>query len=382
MELNVQQWKEFTLNRLFTLNGGFYNKKPEHSEEGNIPFLASTENNNGITEYYSLYDIIHWDKTGNPDNTIKNKIFSGNCIAVTVNGSVCNAFYQSKDFTCSHDITQLCLKYQTMNEHIGQFLCTIIMMEKYRWNYGRKPHDIKKFGTSIIKLPIKYNTDGTPFIDNNKKYSDEGYVPDWQFMEDYIKSLHHKPITSKVKASNIKKLDIDKWDEFKVSDLFNDIYKAKAHTKEEVIEVEKGIHFISRTDCNNGVDITVDKDTKYDGIEDANCITIGDTTATVFYQNEQFIAGDHMVVLRADWLNLKRGLFFRTLLAQEVIRYCYGRAYRMDLIKNTLLKLPIKCNSDGSPFIDKEKKYNNKGYVPDWQFMEDYINSLPYSDKI
>lgn len=382
MKLNVQDWKEFTLNRIFTLKGGFFNKKPEHSEIGTIPFLASTENNNGVTEYYSINDIISWDKVGEPDNTIDNKLFSGNCIAVTVNGSVCNAFYQKTQFTCSHDITQLCLKHHAMNEYIGQFLCVVIMMDKYRWNYGRKPHDVKKFGMSIIKLPIKYNEDNTPFIDEKRTYSDEGCIPDWQFMEDYIKSLHHKPITTKVKAGSIKELDIDNWEEFKVSDLFSKIYKAKAYTKEEVIEVDKGIHFVSRTDCNNGVDIVVDTNTKYEGLEEANCITIGDTTATCFYQNERFIAGDHMVVLRADWLNLKRGLFFRTLFAQEGIRYCYGRAYRMDLIKATLLKLPIQRDSNGNPIIDKNCIFSDKGYIPDWQFMEDYINSLPYSDRI
>ena len=142
MELNVQDWKEFRLNKVFTLKGGFFNKKPEHSEVGTIPFLASTENNNGVTEYYSLNDIISWDKVGEPDNTLENKLFSANCIAVTVNGSVCNAFYQKTQFTCSHDITQLCLKHHTMNEYIGQFLCVVIMMDKYRWNYGRKPHDL------------------------------------------------------------------------------------------------------------------------------------------------------------------------------------------------------------------------------------------------
>ena len=37
---------------------------------------------------------------------------------------------------------------------------------------------------------------------------------------------------------------------------------------------------------------------------------------------------------------------------------------------------------DGSYVIDKNKIYSNEGYIPDWQFMEGYINSLPYSDRI
>ena len=27
-------------------------------------------------------------------------------------------------------------------------------------------------------------------------------------------------------------------------------------------------------------------------------------------------------------------------------------------------------------------KYNKNGYVPDWQFMEEYIKSLPYSKNL
>ena len=187
--LNIDMWKEFILNQIFTLKGGFYNKKPEHSVTGEIPFLASTESNNGVTEYYSIDDIKQWDKIGNEDYTLDKKIYKGNCITVTVNGSVCNAFYQMKNFTCSHDITALYIKYYEMNPYLAEFLCTIIMQDKYRWSYGRKPHDVKKFGKSILRLPIKYNLDGTPFIDISKKYSEEGYVPDWEFMENYIKSL-------------------------------------------------------------------------------------------------------------------------------------------------------------------------------------------------
>lgn len=188
-ELNTATWKEFSLNRVFTLKGGFYNKKPEHSQEGKIPFLASTENDNGVTEYYVIDDIYQWNKTGEEDFTLDKKLYKGNCIAVTVNGSVCNAFYQKEEFTCSHDITAFYLNGHLLNSLLGMFLCTVIMKDKYRWSYGRKPHDVKKFGKSIIKLPIQHNADGSPVIDKTKQYSEKGYIPDWQFMEEYIKSL-------------------------------------------------------------------------------------------------------------------------------------------------------------------------------------------------
>ena len=169
--LNTKKWREFKLSDVFTLKGGFFNKKPEHSADGKIPFLASTESNNGVTELYSLEDIKSWNKTGEPDNTLDKKIFEGNCIAVTVNGSVCNAFYQFSEFTCSHDITVLYTKNHKLNIYEAMFLCSIISNEKYRWSYGRKPHDVRKFGLSIIKLPV---------IDNKI---------DWKYMEEYIKKM-------------------------------------------------------------------------------------------------------------------------------------------------------------------------------------------------
>lgn len=187
--LIYDDWKEFMLKDVFTLKGGFYNKKPEHSVEGDIPFLASTESNNGVTELYNIEDIKGWDKVGNEDDTLDKKLYKGNCIAVTVNGSVCNAFYQKEQFTCSHDITAFYVRHYKMNPYLAMFLCTIIMKDKYRWSYGRKPPDAKKFGKSVIKLPVQHNADGTIFIDKKHTYSEEGYVPDWQFMEDYIKSL-------------------------------------------------------------------------------------------------------------------------------------------------------------------------------------------------
>lgn len=386
MELNVQDWKEFRLNKVFSLKGGFYNKKPEHSVVGTIPFLASTENNNGVTEYYSLNDIISWDKVGEPDNTLENKLFSGNSIAVTVNGSVCNAFYQKTQFTCSHDITQLCLRHHTMNEYIGQFLCVVIMMDKYRWNYGRKPHDVKKFGMSIIRLPIIHNPNETPFIDESRTFSDEGYIPDWQFMEDYIKSLHHKPITTKVKSGLVKELDVDNWKEFKVSDLFNVKYGINMELNtciETTSDDPEGIAFVARTAENNGVSAYVKR---IEGKEPqpAETITVagGGSVLSTFVQKRPFYSGRDLYLLIAkEDINLNVKIFISTVLFANQYRYSYGRQANKTL-PDLILKLPIKRDSNGNSVIDNNRTYSDSGYIPDWQFMEDYINSLPYSDRI
>jgi type I restriction modification DNA specificity protein len=178
IELDISTWKTFKYggdNGIFDIKNGYYNKKPEHTEKGNIPFIGASEFNNGVTEYYSLFDIEnnHKDERS-PEHDLEHKIFKGNCITVNNNGtSVGNGFYQEKDFTCSHDVNVLYLKERAWNKYIALFICTIIQLEKYRWAYGRKWRPVR-MPDSEIRLPV-----------------DSKGKPDWLFMEKYIKSLSY-----------------------------------------------------------------------------------------------------------------------------------------------------------------------------------------------
>lgn len=157
-------------------------------------------------------------------------------------------------------------------------------------------------------------------------------------------------------------LNVENWKEFHLGDLFSQMYKAKAHVKGDLdcynTPSENTIRFISRTETNNGCDCYV-LNADLTGIEEGNAIAIGDTTATCFYQRDKFICGDHMVICRADWINLYTALFIISILKQEKYKYSYGRAFKMDLISNTIIKLPATIDNH-----------------PDWDFMEQYIKLL------
>ena len=127
---------------------------------------------------------------------------------------------------------------------------------------------------------------------------------------------------------------------------------------------DNSILYVTRTDVNNGCKGFVINE-NFTDIEEGNAITIGDTTSTIFYQKQKFICGDHMVVLRSKHLNTYTGLYVTTLLNKERFRYNYGRAFTMEIIEQTRIKLPVTPEG-----------------TPDWQFMENYIKSLPYSKNI
>lgn len=155
------------------------------------------------------------------------------------------------------------------------------------------------------------------------------------------------------------------WQYFQIGNLFPDIYKAKAYNAQDLIFCpvtnSNAIRYITRTDVNNGCKGFV-QNINYEDIELGNAITIGDTTSTIYYQNEKFICGDHIVILRAPFLNKLRGLFIVSLLSKERFRYNYGRSFKMDIIKNTRILLPS---------IDKK--------TPDWENIEHIVinNILP-----
>ena len=177
LNLDVSNWKAFRYDEVFIIRKGFYNKKPEDNPQGNIPFIGATDSNNGITSYTDLETIERCSKTGEePNAPLAEKLFPGNCITVSNNGSVGYAFYQPVEFTCSHDVNPLYLKDHELNVYIAIFLCTLISLEQYRWDYGRKWRPIR-MPSSIIKLPV-----------------DKEDNPDWDFMENYIKSLPYSSI--------------------------------------------------------------------------------------------------------------------------------------------------------------------------------------------
>ena len=58
-----------------------------------------------------------------------------------------------------------------MNKYVAMFLCSLIRLERWRFNYGYNL-SLTRNNELKIKLPV-----------------DENGEPDWEFMEEYVKSL-------------------------------------------------------------------------------------------------------------------------------------------------------------------------------------------------
>ena len=169
-ELNPNQWKRFCLGKLFTIRKG-KRLTAADQEEGNNIYIGAIDSNNGVANYIG-----------------QSPIHKENTITLSYNGSVGEAFYQPEPYWATDDVNALYSKYDGFNKFVGLFMVAVIRQEKYRFSYGRK-WTLDNMKITDICLPAQHKPDGSAEIDLSCKWSDEGYIPDWQFMENYIKSL-------------------------------------------------------------------------------------------------------------------------------------------------------------------------------------------------
>jgi len=153
-KLETVKWKEFRLDELFYIKKGKRLTKANMTD-GKVPFIGAIDKNNGYRQFIG-----------------QNPIHDGNTISVNYNGSVAEAFYQPNPFWASDDVNVLYPKFE-MNQYQALFIASLIKLEKYRFNYGRKWH-LERMNSSEIKLPVTSE-----------------HIPDYNFMEHYIKTLNY-----------------------------------------------------------------------------------------------------------------------------------------------------------------------------------------------
>ncbi len=166
-----------------------------------------------------------------------------------------------------------------------------------------------------------------------------------------------------VHKKDIPKIHMSEWKEYKMDALFN-IEKGKRLTKADMIDGPD--NYLGAISHNNGVwqKISAGK------LWEANCITVNynGSVGEAFYQPKPFWASDDVNVLYAKdfWkMNKYIAMFLITVIKANKYRFGYGRKWTLEKMRETVLKLPSQENG-----------------TPDFLYMENYIQSLPYSDRI
>lgn len=298
----------------YGVNLEFY--KMEEDLNG-IPFVARTENNNGVVGRVKLLDGVK----PNPANTI----------SVAGGGSVMSSFLQKEEYYSGRDLYYLIPKIK-LNEKELLYYCMCLKANAFRYSWGRQANKTLK----EIEIPSKDN------------------IPNWVYSSKVNEIKDKQVIFKEIK------LDTLIWKYFKLIDYF-EMFAGKYYGKNSYNNGKTPL--ISTADTNNGVMTYVDLLPKFK----SNSITIGKISVSTFYQNRDFVASPDVTVLKpkSDFLNVYNGLFIKTIIEQEKDKWSYGKQIRLGDCRNLSIKLPVN---------EKDK--------PDWEFMENYIKTIPYSSNL
>ena len=352
--LDEKEWKRISINSVFVIGHGFYNKKPPMSSEGEVPFIGASGINNGVTGFCTMQAIEDNSKVGyGPNEPIERKLFNKGSICVVNNGSAIGySYYQPKQFTCTHDVNPLTLRDHEMNEDEALFLAQMIRQQGDCFIYARKWRPSRMVSSQFL-LPV-----------------DSAGNPDYAYMAEYVQQKraamldkYHKYVEARIaelgELVEIPMLDEKEWDEFFIGDLF-EVSRPKSRNKDDY---DFGnTPFVASGALNNGVMKCCDA--KQDEQLDAgNCITVSPVDGSTFYQPMDFLgrggAGSSILMLRSDWLNLYLGQFIARTVRQTCSKYTYGHMGNKDSIKRERIMLPIDDSGE-----------------PDYAYMEQYSKNM------
>lgn len=366
--LNFSRWKPFRLGdeKYFIIKRGasVYIK---NMLVGQYPYISTTKDNNGVSTYVSEY---------NRD---------GNLITLAYDGSIGACFYQEKPFFASEKIVTIDIVGHRLNKEIALFLIQILKLEAEMYSYGGRKWTVEQqLKNTKIKLP-----------------ADDFGNPDWLYMEQYIRNLNidNNNVIKIIpdyflnegynKAcwylDNIEKNDFEnkyagkivnislslrdrKWKEFDLKDFYKPLLSKGDIKTSDIIPGDTPL--ISAIKENNGIVAYIACGDGKAQLFKAGSLT-ADMFGHVFYQSSDFYSVSHgrvNVLVPKIKVNIYQNIFIAQVLQfQFNIRNSYARMLIKEMLENCKISLPI---------ISEEQQF------PDWEFMENYIKSLPFSKTL
>jgi len=318
--------------------------------EDGIPFVTRTATNNGVG------GIVEPIEGVNP--------YPAGSLSIALGGSIGSTFLQTKEFYTSQNVAVLQPKSQ-LDSGILLFLARLIEKECNQ--------RFVAFGRELNKHIKRDFTINLPLLEEDK--------PNWTEIDSVVKDQIIPQLPKKAQKVWLKKYDTtpqkqDKmklntqdWNSFVLKDLFV-MTRGKTLSSDDKEYFEGNIPCVNGTSTNNGVlcylnEMIEDKGFKKQPVPSLSLCRVG-TSGLTFVQTKPYYIADNAFCLKLkEQQSTYVYLFLSTLLDQECVKYCYGRTISSEKYMQTKIKLPVTAEGK-----------------PDWQFMEDYIKSLPFSKNI
>ena len=171
----------------------------------------------------------------------------------------------------------------------------------------------------------------------------------------------HSWATGSITEYGSVKLTDREWKEFKIGQLFS-IEQGKGRIDKDNMNDDSSLFPIATASTTNNC-ILGYSDEQEARIRVKNTITIGRQTGVAFYQPRDYYETDNILILSSKMMSELSSLFIVAAFNNSTAsKYSYGRVASIGKVKDEIISLPVDITGQ-----------------PDYDFMEEYIKSLPYS---
>lgn len=169
-----------------------FNKQKDISQiqtkEYNLPLVNAKNGSNGIM-YYGRKDDFSYVNGG---------------IDIVNDGAVSagNVYPQPHEIGVLYNAYIIVLKNKKSNRLLDEyFACSLEKAIKEKFSYSNKA-GWDKVKECIFTVPIQTDSQNNPIISSTHMYHPHGYIPDWEYMEKYIKATEKVVIRDVVEWKN------------------------------------------------------------------------------------------------------------------------------------------------------------------------------------
>ncbi|MBP3223584.1 MAG: restriction endonuclease subunit S [Actinomycetaceae bacterium] len=352
---------------------------PEHkTPECTLPLLTAGINNQGLARY--------------APSSICPTILN-NVISISANGANTGAtFYQPNDFAVLQDSYAVKVRNFTIpSQEVGLYLAACINKTIRNGRSWTNKAGYTNVSNDEVALPVLVDSAGEAVQDQECTYHEEGYIPDWEYMENYIRELEAERIReleAYLQAAGLTDTTLTPAEksaldggatttaEFLTSKFFT-IEKTSSHNKEDLNISNDTYDYVTRSTMNRGI-IETTGFIESDSLNEAHTFSLELMNLTPFYREKPWYAGQFVrKLIPTSHMVTKNFLYFEVhlLKLQKLLKSVLIR----DVDKNfneSLLSLPIKVDHSEEPILDTECTYHEEGYIPDWEYMENYIRAI------
>ena len=320
--LNNVQWGEVRLSDIFkTISRGKVSDL-HNVDSGKYAIIAAAGVNEGLSCFSNISPCAR------------------NAMTISFNGvGTGTAFVHNYPFNLNSDCG-LVKPIENLKIEVLQFIAVAINKNKDKFSYGYKANENRLLRQKVM-LPIT-----------------EAGKPDYDFMERYVKELKESKRAEYINYAKrqlsrirLEKTDrLTEWQPYDIKSVCN-IHASSSSIDKQKLKTdqsEETTPYVTRSDVNNGIQFFIGEQPRPH--DEANAITIGLDTQTVFYQPYCFYTGQNIQVLENKELTRENALFMIPLLKIQMQKFNWGgNGATLGRLKRTKIMLPTK---NGKPDYD------------------------------